>query len=60
MVSSVYQENDDQDDHYIMEKRHMMLCRLAIWNYHKRLLTNDNAEYDAMGMLNKTRCVRGG
>ena len=30
MVSSVYQENDDQDDHYIMEKRHMMLCRLAI------------------------------
>ena len=30
--------------HYIMEKRHTMLCRLVIWNYHKRLLTKDNAK----------------
>ena len=23
-------------EHYIMEKRHMMLCRLAVWNYHRK------------------------
>jgi len=23
--------------HYIAEKRHTMLCRLAIWNYHKKM-----------------------
>ena len=39
------------DFHYIMEKRHTMLCRLADWNYHTRLQVNDNAEVDATGML---------
>ena len=37
--------------HYIMKKRHTMLCRLAIWNYHRRLQVNDNAEFDVTGML---------
>ena len=30
--------------HYIAEKRHTMLCRLAIWNYHKKMCVKDNAE----------------
>ena len=38
-------------EHYIMEKRHTMLCRLAGWNYHSQLQVKDNAEYDATGML---------
>ena len=38
-----------------------MLCRLVIWNYHRRLLTKDNAENDATGMLKMyPRCVREG
>ena len=30
--------------HYIIEKRHTMLCRLASWNYHNLLQVKDNAE----------------
>ena len=37
--------------HYIAEKRHTMLCRLAIWNYHNRLQVNDKCRVDATGML---------
>ena len=48
-------------EHYIMVKRHTMLCWLAGWNYHTQLQVKDNAKFDATGML-KTYpgCVREG
>ena len=51
LSESALREELQRAEHYMMEKRHTMLCRLAFWNYHFLTLVNDNAEYDVTGML---------